>query len=120
MVETTIGGASLTVEYSRPAKRGREIWGGLVPYGEVWRTGANAATAFTTDRDLEIGGAEVPAGSYTLFSIFTSESAQLIINRQTGQWGTMYDEAQDLVRVNLTPETIAEPVERVPLRREGE
>ncbi len=112
MVETTIGGASLTVEYSRPAKRGREIWGGLVPYGEVWRTGANAATAFTTDRDLEIGGAEVPAGSYTLFSIFTSESAQLIINRQTGQWGTMYDESQDLVRVNLTPETLAESAER--------
>jgi hypothetical protein len=112
-VETTIGGANLTVEYSRPAKRGRETWGGLlVPYGEVWRTGANAATAFTTDRDLEIGGADVPAGSYTLFSIFMSESAQLIINRQTGQWGTMYDEAQDLVRVNLTPETIAEPVER--------
>jgi hypothetical protein len=83
-----------------------------VPYGEVWRTGANAATAFTTDRDLEIGGAEVPAGSYTLFSIFTSESAQLIINRQTGQWGTMYDESQDLVRVNLTPETLAESAER--------
>ncbi len=83
-----------------------------MPYGEVWRTGANAATAFTTDRDLEIGGAEVPAGSYTLFSIFTSESAQLIINRQTGQWGTMYDESQDLVRVNLTPETLAESVER--------
>lgn len=112
-VETTIGGANLTVEYSRPAKRGRETWGGLlVPYGEVWRTGANAATAFTTDRDLEIGGADVPAGSYTLFSIFTAESAQLIINRQTGQWGTMYDETQDLVRVNLTPEAIAEFVER--------
>jgi hypothetical protein len=111
-VETTIGGANLTVEYSRPAKRGREIWGGLVPYDEVWRTGANAATAFTTDRDLEIGGAEIPAGSYTLFSIFTSESAQLIINSQTGQWGTMYDEAQDLVRINLTPETLAESVER--------
>ncbi|UCC84829.1 MAG: DUF2911 domain-containing protein [Gemmatimonadota bacterium] len=111
-VETTIGGANLTVEYSQPATRGREIWGGLVPYDEVWRTGANAATSFTTDRDLEIGGAEVPAGSYTLFSIFTAESAQLIINRQTGQWGTMYDEAQDLVRINLTPEALAEPVER--------
>jgi hypothetical protein len=112
-VETTIGGANLTVVYSRPAKRGRETWGGLlVPYGEVWRTGANAATEFTTDRDLEIGGAEVPAGSYTLFSVFTPESAQLIINRQTGQWGTMYDEAQDLVRINLTPETLPESVER--------
>jgi hypothetical protein len=111
-VQATIDGANFTVVYSRPAKRGREIWGGLVPHSEVWRTGANAATEFTTDRDLEIGGAQVPAGSYTLFSIFSPESAQLIINRQTGQWGTMYDEAQDLVRINLTPETLPESVER--------
>ncbi|UCC71988.1 MAG: DUF2911 domain-containing protein [Gemmatimonadota bacterium] len=111
-VEATIDGANLTVVYSRPAKRGREIWGALVPYDEIWRTGANAATAFTTDRDLEIGGAHVPAGAYTLYSIFTPESAQLIINQQTGQWGTMYDEGQDLVRVDLTQETVAEAVQR--------
>jgi endonuclease YncB( thermonuclease family) len=112
-VETTIAGANLSVVYSQPAKRGRETWGGLlVPYNEVWRTGANAATAFSTDRDLEIGGADVPAGSYTLYSIYTPESAQLIINKQTGQWGTVYDEAQDLARVDLTGETLAQPVER--------
>jgi hypothetical protein len=111
-VEASIAGASLRVIYSRPAKRGRRIWGGLVPYGEVWRTGANAATAFSTDRDLEISGVVVPAGDYTLYSIYTPESARLIINRQTGQWGTVYDAERDLARVEMTGETLPEPVER--------
>jgi hypothetical protein len=111
-VEATVGGASLEVVYSQPAKRGREIWGTLVPYDEIWRTGANAATAFTTDRDLEIGGAHIPAGSYTLFSVYTPDSAKLIINKQTDQWGTEYDEGQDLVRVDLTRESVPEAVER--------
>jgi hypothetical protein len=111
-VETTIGGANLRVVYSRPAKRGREIWGGLVPFSEVWRTGANAATEFSTDRDLDIGGVRVPAGTYTLFSQFTAESAHLIINQQTGQWGTVYDQAQDLARVELVEGSVTTPVER--------
>ena len=111
-VEAVAAGAGLSIIYSRPGKRGREIWGGLVPWNEVWRTGANSATAFTTDRDVEIGGATVPAGAYTLWSIYTPESAQLIINRQTGQWGTQYDEGQDLVRVDLTAEMLSEPLER--------
>jgi hypothetical protein len=99
--------------YSRPAKRGREIWGGnLVPWEEVWRTGANAATSFTTDRDLVIGGSAVPAGSYTLWSVFTPESAQLIVNKQTGQWGTQYDAEQDLVRIDLEKQDLPHPVER--------
>jgi hypothetical protein len=106
------GGATFEIAYSRPAKRGRDIWGGLVPYDEVWRTGANAATQFSTDRDLLIGEAEVPAGDYTLWSTYTAESATLIINSQTGQWGTQYDEAQDLVRVPLTTERIQGPVDR--------
>lgn len=111
-VEVEVGGANLQVVYSRPAKRGREIWGALVPWEEVWRTGANAATQFTTDRDLEIGGALVPAGTYTLWSVYTPESAQLIINKQTGQWGTQYDPEQDLVRVDLAPQALPHPVER--------
>ncbi|MGD8699344.1 MAG: DUF2911 domain-containing protein [Gemmatimonadales bacterium] len=111
-VETTIGGANLRVVYSRPAMRGRDIWGGLVPFGEVWRTGANAATEFSTDRDLDIGDVRVPAGTYTLFSQFTAESAHLIINRQTGQWGTAYDQARDLARVELAEESLTTPVER--------
>lgn len=111
-VEVSAGGASLTIVYSRPAKRGRDIWGGLVPYHEVWRTGANAATTFSTDRDLEIGSALVPAGDYTLFSIYAPESAQLIINKQTGQWGTVYNQERDLARVELTRESLPDVVER--------
>jgi hypothetical protein len=112
-VEARIGDAAIDIVYSRPAKRGREVWGGLlVPYNEVWRTGANAATSFSTDRDLEIGGVLVPAGEYTLFSTYGPESAQLIVNRQTGQWGTEYDARQDLARIDLTREELAEPVER--------
>lgn len=111
-VETRVGETNLRVVYSRPAKRGREIWGALVPYDEIWRTGANAATAFSTDRDVRIGGALVPAGEYTLYSLYTPDSAQLIINRQTGQWGTVYNRAMDLARVNMTRDSLAQPVER--------
>jgi len=111
-VEETVDGAILRVVYSRPAKRGREIWGGLVPFGEVWRTGANAATEFSTDRDLMIGDVLVPAGTYSLFSLFTAESAQLIINKQTGQSGTVYDAGQDLARVEMAEEAVTTPVER--------
>jgi hypothetical protein len=112
-VEAAIGGANLRVVYSRPAKRGREIWGGLVPFGEIWRTGANAATEFSTDSDLMIGDALVPAGTYTFYTLFNEvDSAQLIINQQTGQSGTVYDPGQDLARVELTEESLATPVER--------
>lgn len=111
-VEGAVDGANLQVVYSRPAKRGRVIWGGLVPFGEVWRTGANAATEFSTDRDLTIGDVQVPAGTYSLFSLFTAESAQLIINKQTGQSGTVYDPEQDLARVELAEESLTTSVER--------
>jgi hypothetical protein len=111
-VSATLVGATLTVVYSRPAKRGREIWGGLVPWNEVWRTGANAATAFSTDRDLEIGDTRVPAGDYTLFSIYTPDSARLIVNEQTGQWGTEYHAGRDLARIDLSRETLSQPVEQ--------
>lgn len=111
-MEATLGGANVQVVYSRPAVRGRVIWGGLVPWNEVWRTGANAATEFSTDRDLEIGGVQVPAGTYTLYSVYTPESAQLIINQQTGQWGTEYHADRDLARVELSRQSIAAPVER--------
>jgi len=111
-VEAVVDGANVMVEYSRPAMRGRAIWGALVPFGEVWRTGANAATHFTTDRDLQFGETTVPAGTYTLFSIYTADAAELIINRQTGQWGTVYDEDQDLARIAMQSESLAEPLER--------
>jgi len=114
----TVHGATLEIAYSQPAKRGREIWGGLVPHGEVWRTGANAATMFSTNRDLRLGDLDVPAGSYTLWSIYDESGGQLIVNKQTGQWGTQYDPEQDLGRVPMERSELAEPVERFTFRIE--
>jgi len=110
--DATGGGATFTVNYSSPAKRGREIWGGLVPFDEVWRTGANAATHFTTDRDLRIGEVDIPAGTYTLWTTFTAESATLIFNTQTDIWGTAHDAAHDLAQVPLVSAPLDETMER--------
>jgi hypothetical protein len=107
-----LGGARVAVDYGRPFKRGRTVFGGIVPWGEVWRTGANAATGFTTSRDLEIGGVAVPAGRYTLWSLPAPDGWKLIVNRQTGQWGTEYDPAQDLARIALQTRPLAAPVEK--------
>ncbi len=113
-VKATVGGASIAVNYGRPSKRGREVFGGLVPFGTVWRTGANAATAFTTTKALRFGSTTVPAGSYTLYTLpDQSGKWQLIVNKQTGQWGTVYDQALDLVRVPLTVEQIPSVVEQM-------
>ena len=106
-LRASIGGANLTVTYSRPMKRGRILFGETVPWGEVWRTGANEATHFHTDKDLVIGGAAVPKGTYTLWTIPRPEGWTLIINKQTGQWGTIYDPAQDLARVEMHDEAPA-------------
>ena len=111
-VTANVGGATVSINYSRPARRGRVIWGGVVPWDEVWRTGANAATSLTTSADITIGGAAVPAGSYTLFSLPTTSGTKLIINTQTGQWGTIHDPAKDLARVDLASETLPAPVEQ--------
>jgi hypothetical protein len=103
-IRTSIGGANFTITYSRPMKRGRVIFGEIVPWGEVWRTGANEATHFRTDKDLVIGGTTVRAGTYTLWTIPRPEGWTLIINKQTGQWGTIYDAAQDLARIEMRDE----------------
>ena len=111
----TVGGATLWIDYGRPVARGRTIFGpgGIVPPGVVWRAGANQATHFRTDRDLTIGGATVPAGTYTLFTLPAADGSwKLIINKQTNQWGTVYDPAQDLARVDLRVEPLSTPVER--------
>lgn len=89
------------VTYGSPAKRGREIFGGIVTYGQRWRTGANRATHFKTSKDLIIQGQNLPAGEYTLFTIPEANSGTLIINKQTGQNGRSYDESRDLMRVEL-------------------
>jgi hypothetical protein len=109
--EATVKGKKITVDYSAPSKRGRTILGELVPYGKVWRTGANAATTLTTEADLMIGSLHVPAGKYTLFTIPGEKEWTLIVNKQTGQWGTNYDEKQDLGRVKLTVVPVQKPVE---------
>jgi len=106
-------GKNITIDYSRPSMRGRTIFGGLVPWGQVWRTGANAATTLKTDVDLTIGGASVPAGTYTLYTIPEEKKWMLIINKETGQWGTKYDQAQDLARVEMKlSKPAAAPVEQ--------
>jgi hypothetical protein len=110
--DMTYAGERILVDYGRPSMRGRTIMGGLVPYGQVWRTGANAATTLVTPRDLRIGETTVPAGTYTLYTLPGESTWQLIINKQTGQWGTEYDQAQDLARIPMTVERTPAPVEQ--------
>ncbi|MBD3617320.1 MAG: DUF2911 domain-containing protein [Gracilimonas sp.] len=99
------------VDFGSPQKRDRELFGGVVPYGEVWRTGANRATHFYTSNDLRFGDLEVPAGEYTLFSIPEPDGGTLIINAQTGQNGNSYDESRDLGRVPMEVSTQDEVTE---------
>jgi Protein of unknown function (DUF2911) len=110
--EMTHQGQRIYVDYGRPYMRGRTIMGGLVPYGQVWRTGANAATTLVTPVDLRIGGTPVSAGTYTLYTLRGETEWQLIVNRQTGQWGTEYDQAQDLARIPMRVERTPAPVEQ--------
>ena len=110
-VRAAVGAANIEVQYSRPLKRGRVIFGNVVPWNQVWRTGANAATQLTTSADLIIGNTPLPAGKYTLWSLPTPTGAKLIINSQTGQWGTEYDVSKDFARVDLTQTALAKPVD---------
>jgi hypothetical protein len=109
--EITLKGKKITIDYSRPSLRGRPM-DTLTPAGKVWRTGANEATALTTDADLTIGGASVPAGKYTLYTLPSEGAWKLIINKQTGQWGTIYNADQDLVRVDMEKSKLSAPVEQ--------
>lgn len=102
--------------YSKDPKTGapRKIWGALVPYGKVWRTGSDEATTLITQKDIEIGGATVPAGTYTLFTVPMADgSAKLVINKETGQWGVdPYHEASELARVDLKQDTLNAPLDQ--------
>lgn len=109
--EGKIGGKNISVDYSAPSKRGRVIMGGLVPYEKVWRTGANAATTLRTDVDVTIGNLAVPAGTYTLYTIPGEKEWTLIVNTQTGQWGTKYDQSKDLGRVKMSIKPVKDTVE---------
>jgi Protein of unknown function (DUF2911) len=103
---------TITVNYSSPRAKGRKIFGGLVPYGEVWRTGANEATTFVTDANLTVGGKDVPPGNYTIFTVPNPDKWTLIINKKTGEWGIPYKyEADELARVDMKVSKTPSPVE---------
>lgn len=105
-VTTEVGTTAVTIEYHRPAVKGREIWGALVPYGEVWRLGANEATRITFSDPVEVQGREVPAGTYALFAIPGKDSWTLILNKQAKQWGAYFYKAEeDLLRFEVRPQT---------------
>jgi len=107
MVKQTVGLTDITVEYSSPAVRGRKIWGAVVPYGQVWRTGANAATKVTFSKDVTIGTTAVPAGSYAFFAIPTATTWTLILNKVSVQGGAFnYKKEEDLLRIDVKPTAI--------------
>jgi hypothetical protein len=97
----TLDGKNITVYYCAPSARGRKIMGELVPYGKVWRTGANTSTTLHTDADLRIGAQRVPAGTYTIYTLPSATVWKLIVNKQVGQWGTVYNQPQDLARIPM-------------------
>lgn len=106
------GGKAVTIDYSSPRVKGRKVYGELVPFGQVWRTGANEATTLVTPVDLTIGGAAVPAGSYTIFTMPNKDKWALIISKKTGEWGTDYPgQTNDLARVDMKVSTLPSPVE---------
>ena len=112
-METTVAlnGKNVTIKYSSPSMKGRKIFGGLEPFGKVWRAGANEATALHTDADIVLGDLTVPAGDYTLFVHLVSADAwTLIVNKQTGQWGLTYKPEMDLGRTKMKVAKVA-PVE---------
>ena len=105
-------GKALHVDYSSPRMKGRKIFGGLVPYGEPWRAGANEATTLVIDADVSVGGKTVPAGSYTLFALPTAAAWTLIISKQTGEWGIPYPgESYDFGRVPMKVSKLDSPME---------
>ena len=110
-------GKSIKIDYSSPRAKGRKIFGdasekALVPYGQIWRTGANDATTFVTDTNLNVGGKAVPAGSYTIFTVPKADAWSLVISKKTGEWGTDYPgEKEDLVRAPMTVSKTSAPVE---------
>jgi hypothetical protein len=110
-VRARVGGADLTVDYGRPHARGRKLLGEVIPYDRVWRTGANAATHLSTSAPITVAGLALPAGTYTLWTVPHPGSVELIVNRQTGQWGTEYGRAHDLGRVPMKSESADPPVE---------
>lgn len=109
--EVRFGGKKVAITYSAPSKRDRVIIGGLVPFGKVWRTGANAATTLTTEAELTFGKIKLPRGTYTLFTLPDKKAWVLIVNKETGQWGTQYDASKDFGRTSMTVKPVKDTVE---------
>lgn len=106
------GDNAMAVLYSSPRMKGRKIFGGLVPYGQIWRAGANEATTFMTGENLMAGGKTIPAGTYTIFTVPNPDSWTLIVNKHTGEWGIPYKyEAEELARIPMKVTTLPSPVE---------
>jgi hypothetical protein len=105
-----IGGATVTIDYSSPSVKGRKIWGELVPYDQAWRAGANKATVLQTDKDIQLEGQTLKAGSYSLFAIPGQQEWKVILNSETGQWGVKRggvanrDPAKDVMTLTVKPE----------------
>ncbi len=105
-------GKTIKSDYSSPRMKERKVFGGLVPYGEVWRAGANEATTLVTDTDLTVGGKDIPAGSYTIFTVPNEDKWTLIVNKKTGEWGVPYKyESDELLRTDMKVEKLASPME---------
>ena len=105
-------GKTITVDYSSPRAKGRKIFGELVPYGQVWRTGANEATTFVTTTGVSADGRDVPAGNYTIFTVPEQNKWTLIVNKKTGEWGIPYKyESEELVRIPMSVSKTSSPVE---------
>ncbi len=102
--EFKAAGASIKINYSAPSVKGREVWGKLVPYGEVWRTGANEATVFETDKDIKVEGKTLAAGKYSLFTVPGKDEWVIVFNKTWKQWGAyQYKAADDVLRVSVKP-----------------
>jgi len=103
-----VGKANITINYGQPSVKGREVWGKLVPYGQVWRTGANEATTFETDKDIKVQGKTLPAGKYGFFTVPGEKEWTIVFNKVPNQWGAFkYDQAQDYMRVTAKPKKSA-------------
>ncbi len=107
-VSQTIGTTEVRITYGRPSMEGRTIFGGLVPYDEVWRTGANEATTVSVSSDVTIEGSSLSEGTYSLYTIPSEDQWTLIFNNVAEQWGTNYDESKDALRVTVSPESAPE------------
>jgi hypothetical protein len=111
--EVTLNGKDIKINYNSPSMRGRKVMGGLVPYGEAWRTGANEATTLITKGDLKIGTLSVPAGTYTIFTLPNPDQWLLIVSKKTGEWGIPYPEGNDLGRTPMKIGTLSSPQEKM-------